>query len=43
MGVLKVLFGSVYRKPNAPAAYNDKFIDSLDKVSEVIIFLTRVF
>jgi len=35
MGDLKVLVGSAYRKPNAPKAYNDKLIDSLDKVSEV--------
>jgi hypothetical protein len=31
---LRVLVGSAYRKPNAPSAYNDKLIASLDKVAE---------
>jgi hypothetical protein len=35
MNDLKVLLGSAYRRPNAPAAYNDKLIASLDKVAEV--------
>ncbi|MGL5405372.1 MAG: hypothetical protein ACRDAX_01025, partial [Propionibacteriaceae bacterium] len=35
MDRLKVLVGSAYRKPNAPAHYNEKLITSLDKVAEV--------